>query len=249
MSFRRQSTYRGAMIAGTFTNFVWGFLLASVLRSVIGGGSVGGLTRTTATSFTFLAQGLIATSRMFGDMTLVAAVRSGDVATELQRPWDWSVYRLSSDLGQSLFSTLTRGMSIVVAGWVVYRLPLPTLSNGLAFGACAALAAVLASRLWTMAGLASFWLVDGTGVVQMVVGAATFGAGLMVPLQIYGASVRSVLYLLPFAGLVQGPIDVFLGLRGVGLVIAHQVIWIAILEVLLRFQLGAATRKLEVQGG
>jgi ABC-2 type transport system permease protein len=249
MSFRRQSTYRGAMVAGTFTNFVWGFLLASVLRSVIGAGSVGGLTRTTATSFTFLAQGLIATSRMFGDMTLVAAVRSGDVATELQRPWDWSTYRLSSDLGQSLFSTLTRGSSIVVAGWIVYRLPLPTLSNGLAFAGCTVLAAVLASRLWTMAGLASFWLVDGTGVVQMVVGAATFGAGLMVPLQIYGASVRSVLYLLPFAGLVQGPIDVFLGLRGVGLVIAHQVIWIAVLEALLRFELGAATRKLEVQGG
>ena len=131
MSFRRQSTYRGAMVAGTFTNFVWGFLLASVLRSVIGDGNVGGLTRTTATSFTFLAQGLIATARMFGDMTLVTAVRSGDVATELQRPWDWSAYRLSSDLGQSFFSTLTRGASIVVAGWVVYRLPLPAVSTDL----------------------------------------------------------------------------------------------------------------------
>lgn len=109
MSFRRQSTYRGAMVAGTFTNVVWGFLLASVLRSVIGNGDVGGLTKTTATSFTFLAQGLIATVRMFGDMTPVASVRSGDVATELQRPWDWSAFRLSSDLGQSLFSTLTRG--------------------------------------------------------------------------------------------------------------------------------------------
>jgi ABC-2 type transport system permease protein len=249
MSFRRQSTYRGAMIAGTFTNFVWGFLLASVLRSVIGSGSVGGLTRTTATSFTFLAQGLIATSRMFGDMTLVASVRSGDVATELLRPWDWSLYRLSSDLGQSVFSTLTRGASIITAGWVVYRLPLPTLTNGLAFVVCAVLAAVLASRLWTMAGIASFWLVDGTGVVNMVVGLATFGAGLIVPLQIYGDGVRRVLYLLPFAGLVQGPIDVFLGIRSVRAVVGLQVVWIVILEALLRQQLGAATRKLELQGG
>ena len=249
MSFRRQSTYRGAMVAGTFTNFVWGFLLASVLRSVIGTGNVGGLTRTTATSFTFLAQGLIATARMFGDSTLVASVRSGDVATELQRPWDWSAYRLSSDLGQSLFSTLTRGASIVVAGWVVYRLPLPALPNVLGLGACAVLSAALASRLWTMAGLASFWLVDGTGVVQMVVGAATFGAGLIVPLQIFGDAVRHVLYLLPFAGLVQGPIDVFLGLRSVTAVLSLQVVWIVLLEVALRIELGAATKKLEVQGG
>jgi ABC-2 type transport system permease protein len=249
MSFRRQSTYRGAMVAGTFTNFVWGFLLASVLRSVIADGSVGGLTRTTATSFTFLAQGLIATSRMFGDMNLVALVRSGDVATELQRPWDWSVYRLSSDLGQSLFSSVTRGSVIVISGWVVYRLPLPSLGHALAFVACAVLAAVLASRLWTMAGVASFWLVDGTGVVQMIVGVATFGAGLIVPLQIYGDGLRHVLYALPFSGLVQGPIDVFLGLRGVGAVVMHQLVWIAVLEVLLRVELAAATRKLEVQGG
>ncbi len=249
MSFRRQSTYRGAMVAGTFTNFVWGFLLASVLRSVIGDGNVGGLTRTTATSFTFLAQGLIATARMFGDMTLVTAVRSGDVATELQRPWDWSAYRLSSDLGQSFFSTLTRGASIVVAGWVVYRLPLPAVSNVAAFALCAVLSAVLASRVWTMAGLASFWLVDGTGVMQMVVGAATFGAGLILPLQIFGDGLRRILYLLPFAGLVQGPIDVFLGLRNLASVVVLQIVWIVILEVALRVELGAATKKLEVQGG
>lgn len=249
MSFRRQSTYRGAMVAGTFTNFVWGFLLASVLRSVIGDGNVGGLTKMTATSFTFLAQGLIATARMFGDLSLVASVRSGDVATELQRPWDWSAYRLSSDLGQSLFSTLTRGASIVVAGWVIYQLPLPAASSVLAFAACVVLSAVLASRLWTMAGLASFWLVDGTGVVQMVVGAATFGAGLIVPLQIFGDGIRQSLYLLPFAGLVQGPIDVFLGLRSVIAVLSLQLIWIVILELALRLELGAATKKLEVQGG
>lgn len=249
MSFRRQSTNRGALVAGTLTNFVWGFLLASVLRSVIGDGNVGGLTKTTATSFTFLAQGLIATARMFGDMTLVASVRSGDVATELQRPWDWSTYRLSSDLGQSLFSALTRGASIVVAGWVIYRLPIPALSEVLAFAACVVLSAVLASRLWTMAGLASFWLVDGTGVVNMVVGAATFGAGLIVPLQIFSDGIRQFLYLLPFAGLVQGPIDVFLGLRSVAAVLSLQVVWIVVLELTLRLELGAATKKLEVQRG
>lgn len=249
MSFRRQSTYRGAMVAGTFTNFVWGFLLASVLRSVIGTGSVGGLTKTTATSFTFLAQGLIATARMFGDTALMTSVRSGDVATELQRPWDWSAYRLSSDLGQALFSTVTRGASIVLAGWVIYRLPLPSVSNVAAFALCTVLSAVLASRLWTMAGLASFWLVDGSGVMQMLVGVATFGSGLIVPLQVFGDELRRFLYLLPFAGLVQGPIDVFLGLRSVVVVAVLQVVWIAILELALRVELGAATKKLELQGG
>jgi ABC-2 type transport system permease protein len=216
---------------------------------VIADANVGGLTKTTATSFTFLAQGLIATSRMFGDFSLVASVRSGDVATELQRPWDWSSYRLSSDLGQSVFSTLTRGASIVVAGWAAYRLPLPTSANALAFVPCVVLAAVLGSRLWTMAGVASFWLVDGTGVVQVVVAVATFAGGLVIPLQLLGPTLRSALGVLPFTGLVQGPVDVALGLERSGPVIAHQLIWIVILEVLLRFELRAACRRLEVQGG
>lgn len=249
MAFRRQSTYRGAMIAGGFTNLVFGFILASVLRSVLGGRAVGGLTSESATAFVFLSQGLIATVSLFGDFSLVAAVRNGDVAIELLRPWNWLMYRLSADLGKSVFQTLTRGIAIAVPGWIAYRLALPNLSLVLPFLVTVLLAVVLASQLWTLCGVASFWLVDGSGVMQLAVALAMVGSGLNLPLPLYPSWLQPVLYASPFSGLVQGPADVLLGLRSIVPVVAHQLVWILVLNVGLRIELRAAVSKLEIQGG
>ncbi len=249
MAFRRQSTYRGAMIAGGFTNLAFGFILASVLRSVLRSQPVGALTAETGTAFVFLAQGLIATVSLFGDFSLVAAVRSGDVAIELLRPWNWSMYRLSSDLGKAAFQTLTRAVAIIVPGWLVYQLPLPNAGRLFPFALTVVLAVVLASQIWTLCGVASFWLVDGSGVMQFAVVFAMVGSGLNLPLPLYPDWLQPVLYAAPFAGLVQGPADVLLGFRGVWPVIAHQFVWILIVGLALRVELRSAIRKLEIQGG
>jgi ABC-2 type transport system permease protein len=249
MSFRRQSTYRGAMLAGMFTNTVFGVIRAAVLRSAIAQSSVGGLTKTSVTAFVFVSQAMIAVTMLFGDFGLIALVKSGDVATELHRPWDWSMYRLSSDLGRSAFNLITRGLSIAALGWLIYRLRLPSGQAFVSFVLVALLAAVLASRIWTIGGLSSFWLIDATGVVQLIVSIATLSTGLLVPLQILPSSLRAVFHVLPFSGLIQGPVDVLLGLQSVGRVALHQVAWIIVFEILLRAQLKAATHKLELQGG
>jgi ABC-2 type transport system permease protein len=237
------------MIAGALTNVVFGFLRAAVLRTAMGNQVVGGMDRNAATGFVFLTQAMIAVTSLFGDMALIASVRSGDVATELHRPWDWSTYRLSYDLGKSTYQLISRSLLITMVGWVAYQLAVPPLDRVAWFLLTVFLAAVLASRIWTISGLSAFWVVDATGVVQFAVMAALFGTGLLVPLQILPASVESVLLVLPFASLVQGPADVVLGLRSPVVVIALQVMWIVILEVVLRVILRSATRKLEVQGG
>jgi ABC-2 type transport system permease protein len=237
------------MLAGMFTNTVFGVIRAAVLRSAIAESSVGGLTKTSATAFVFVSQAMIAVTSLFGDFGLIALVKSGDVATELHRPWDWSLYRLSSDLGRSLFNLITRGIAIAVTGWLLYHLTIPPLQHIASFVVAAILAAVLASRLWTISGVSAFWLIDASGVVQLIVSIAMLGTGLLIPLQVLPAGLHDFFRVLPFAGLVQNPVDVLLGLQGVGSVVVHQLFWIVILEVLLRTQLRAATRKLEVQGG
>jgi ABC-2 type transport system permease protein len=249
LSFRRFSFYRGAMLAGAFTNIVFGFIRAGVLRSAVGDSITNGLTQTNATQLVFLSQALIATTMLFGDYSLIALVKSGDVATELHRPWDWSIYRLASDLGRSAYQTITRSLLITVVGWLAYQLPIPSVDRILLFLFSCILAAVLASRLWTIAGLAAFWLVEATGVMQVGVAIGMFGTGLLVPLQVFPDGVAEILRLLPFASLLQGPVDIPLGLRGVGPILALQVFWIIVLEALLRIELRAAVRKLEVQGG
>ncbi len=237
------------MFAGMFTNFVFGVIRAGVLRSAIGTSTVNGLTRTSATAFVFVSQAMIAVTSLFGDFGLVNMVKSGDVATELHRPWDWSVYRLSTDLGRSAFQAATRGISIAAAGWLLYRLAVPPVDRLGAFAVVAALAAMLASRIWTIGGMCAFWLVDATGVVQFFVALAMLSTGLIVPLQIFPDRLAAILSYSPFASLIQRPADVLLGQRGVLPVVALQLLWIAVLELVLRIELRAATRKLELQGG
>ena len=176
-------------------------------------------------------------------------MRTGEVAVDLVRPWDWSTFRLASDLGRSAFATVSRGLVIALAGWLAYRYPLPTSPRMVAFLIVLVAAAALASRLWTIAGLVGFWVVDASGVVQFAVVGASLFSGVLLPLSLYPDGLAHVLRLLPFAGLVQGPTEVFLGASSVWGVLAHQVAWIALLEGVLRVELRAAMRKLEVQGG
>jgi ABC-2 type transport system permease protein len=237
------------MIAGALTNVAFGFIRVGVLRSAMGDTVVSGMDRDAATAFVFLTQAMIAVTSLFGDFALIGSVRDGQVATELHRPWDWSAYRLSADLGKSAYQLITRGLLIAVIGWLAFRLSIPSIDRLLWFALTVSLAAVLASRLWTISGLSAFWVVDATGVMQLAVMIALFGTGLLVPLQMLPAVAESVLRVLPFASLVQGPADVLLGLRQPAGVIGLQIMWIVILEIVLRRILRSAVRKLEVQGG
>jgi ABC-2 type transport system permease protein len=249
LTFGQYSTYRGATVAGIFTNTVFGFILASVVRGAIGDRTIGGLDRSHAALFTFTAQSMLMVISAFGDQQLAARVRSGEVATELHRPWDWSSYRLAADLGRSFYYALARGVPPFALGWVVYRFPLPHVGRFLLFFVAVALAAVLASRWWTAVGLTSFWLIDGSGVVQLATVATMASSGAIVPLNLFPPWLQDIMRVLPFSGMLQRPIEVLLGLSSLPKVIAFQLVWIAAFEVLLRFELRTASKRLVIQGG
>ncbi len=249
LSFRRYSTYRGAAFAGVFTNTVFGFVLASILRAAVGDRTVGGLDRDDVTLFTFAAQGMLAVVNAFGDFELANRVLSGEVATELHRPVDFASFKLANDVGRSGFNALARGIPPFVIGWIAFRFELPGPSRVASFLMAIAVAVVLSSRLWTIVGLVSFWLTDGNGVVQMMVLVVSTFGGVLIPLQFFPDSMVRVLEVLPFAALVQLPVDVYLGFRNVGAVLVVQSGWVVTLELVLRWELRLALRKLEIQGG
>ncbi|MGD9703788.1 MAG: ABC-2 family transporter protein [Acidimicrobiia bacterium] len=103
-SFRRQSTYRAAMVAGIFTNAVFGVILASVLLAAFEGRrEINGLDAVAAVMITFITQGLLLVTASFGWTELSDRVRTGDIATDLQRPVDVSLYWMAMFLGASAF--------------------------------------------------------------------------------------------------------------------------------------------------
>ena len=267
-TFRQFSTYRLAAIAGLIANCTFGLIMAVTFRAALlgraeleraglsaGGGAAAarsildGLTAQSIVTYTFACQAIAMVVTAFGDYALSNRVRSGDIATDLGRPIDFSLFRLAHDLGRSAFHFLARGLSVMTVGWVAFRYPLPHAMAVVKFVPLMFLAAAIASRLWTMIGLASFWMRDGTGAVQLMVIFVAFGTGGHLPLQFYPTALKQVLRLLPFASMMGLPCGVLVGAESFVRVGALQLAWLVVLELALRLELQRARFRLELNGG
>src|SRR5688500_8900772 len=94
-TFRRVTTYRGATFAGVVTNTVFGFILTYVLLAVFRErGTVGGFDATDAATFVFVTQGMLMVVGIFGNFEIAERIRTGDVAVDLCRPYDFQVWWL-----------------------------------------------------------------------------------------------------------------------------------------------------------
>ena len=251
-SFRRQSTYRAALVAGVFTNAVFGVILASVLLAAYDGrDEINGLSPSGAVTITFITQGLLLVTAAFGWLEITDRVRRGDVATDLQRPVDFSAYWMAMFVGASGFSVIGRGIPPFVLGGLVFDLQLPTsVATWFGFALTVVGAAFVASRWWFLVSLSAFWLVgDARGIIQMAAAVQLFASGTTIPLQFFPDAIGNLLLLTPFAAMAQLPAQVFLGETSAVVVVGAQVGWTVVLHVLGLLVLGRATRKLVIDGG
>src|SRR5205823_12885495 len=100
--------------------------------------------------------------------------------------------------------------------------------------------------------LTAFWFIDYRGVNGLSLMAAFLFSGFVVPLAMWPDGVREVMTVLPFAAMVAIPVDILLGkLQGTDLLaaLALQAFWAVAMLAAGRLVLGAALRKLVIQGG
>jgi len=252
--FGRYAAYPGATWAGIFTNTFFGFLIAYALLAVFDQrDSVGSYDARDAVTYTWLAQGMLMTIYIWGWFEVALRVRSGDVATDLQRPLDFQLYWLAQDLGRAGYHALFRGVPPFLVGALVFDVLVPgDPVVWLAFTASLVLAVVVSFAFRFLFNLAAFWLLDyrGAGVLAMV--ASTFFSGQIVPLAFFPDWLETLAWALPFAAMVQAPIEVWLGhAQGAELVglLGLQALWAVILLGAGRAVLAAGMRKLVIQGG
>jgi ABC-2 type transport system permease protein len=252
--FRRYAAYPGATWAGVFTNTFFGFLIAYALLAVFEQrDSVGSYDAQDAVTYTWLAQGMLMTVYLWGWFEVALRVRSGDVATDLQRPLDFQAYWLAQDLGRAVYHALFRGVPPFLLGALVFDVLVPgDPVVWVAFTASLALSVVVSFAFRFLFNLAAFWLLDyrGAGVLAMV--ASTFLSGQIVPLAFFPDWLETLAWALPFAAMVQAPIEVWLGhaegLELAGL-LALQAVWAVLLLGVGRLVLALGMRKLVIQGG
>ena len=100
--------------------------------------------------------------------------------------------------------------------------------------------------------MSAFWIVDVRGPNQLGMLTAHFLCGAFIPIVFFPGWLEGLCRVLPFAYMVQVPIEIWLGQHtGTDLlaVLAIQLLWLAALVALGRLVLARAVHRVVVQGG
>lgn len=252
-TYARVSTYRSATVAGVFTNTVFGFLLAYILLAVYRDRTVvGGFDAIDAVTFTFVAQGMLMVLGMFNDTEIADRISTGDVVVDLQRPYDHQAWWAGVSYGKAAYYVVFRGVPPFLVGATVFHLRLPSLLGAAAFVVSVALAVGVAFGWRYLLQLTAFWLLDVRGANQLGWLAAQFLSGAFLPIVFFPDWLETTARALPFASMLQLPVEIWLGrYDGVEVlgVFALQVAWAAALVLAGRYVMARAVRRVVVQGG
>jgi len=253
--FRRYSSYRLAILAGVFTNSVFGFIRVSVLSAAIAtaGGSIAAYSAREVSTYVWLGQALLAPIALFVWTDIADRVKTGEIAVDLSRPVDLQLGWWLRDLGRAAFVFPARGLPPLLVGALTVGLALPRSWTALPLGLLSVTLGISISfALRFMINLIAFWTLDIRGFVGLYFVLIGPLCGLFVPVHMFPESLRAVINVLPFPWMFQAPIDVLSGrvLNWDALhVIVIQAAWLVVLLVLGRMVLWRATLRLVVQGG
>ena len=248
--FRRQSTYRGALVAGVTANVFFGvFRSAAFVALYRQRSQAGGLDLSDALTYVWVIQtqfGVVFTPWMW---EWPEAVRSGAFVTELLRPGDVFGRRLALDLGRASFMHLVRGMPMLLIPGLFYDLRLPTTVVGWAATAVTFLLAIVAAfELRFLVGAVSFWSPDFRGWWSVSFGFVWLFAGVVVPVEMFPGLLRLFGQYGPLSAIFVAPVRV-IGGRDVLVTLLAQLLWAAVIGVACRRLMGRAERMMVISGG
>jgi ABC-2 type transport system permease protein len=253
-SFRRATTYRSSYVAGILTNAFFGVLRSFVYIGVYGaGGAVAGFTLQDAISYTWVTQALISVGAGWVfSRDLMISIRTGDVVTDLSRPWNFYGYWLSLSLGERGFNLLVRGSLTYLIGVLYYGAHVPSPAELLAFAAAIGLALLLSFAFNFIVNISAFWLLENSGVTMMANVMLSFFSGFLLPIAFFPPALAAVARALPFQAITGLPAQIFLGqIAGPALAgaLLLQLFWLAVLAGVGLAMLRAAVKKVVIQGG
>ncbi len=135
-------------------------------------------------------------------------------------------------------------------GALFFPLALPgDVTTWVAFSVAVVLAWVVGFAIRFLVALSAFWMIDGTGMVQMSWFVGWFCSGMMLPLNVFPGVFGDVVRALPWSSILQAPADVLLGEADPLGTYAFQAAWAVALLAAGRLLQSVATRRVVVQGG
>ena len=180
-------------------------------------------------------------------------VRSGKIANELLRPYDYQFYNLAIAAGGSVSNLLTSGMPLLLLYVFVFKAgsALSVLS-ALAFALSIALGFLVRFSWNYIICSATFYIENTWGLSVASAYLTHLFSGAIIPLPLVPEPFWSIIRYSPFASMVYTPVGIGCGIiRGERILIslAVQLGWTTILALAGRFLFNRATRVITLHGG
>jgi ABC-2 type transport system permease protein len=256
---QRQLAYRQANLAGLATNLFFGALRAYVLialyaaRGAATQANIGGYSLTDAITYTALSQSMLRAAQMFGWQDLMRTIRSGEIASDLSKPFDYYFFWLAQDWGANIVHLIVRGAPILLLYALVTPMVWPAnVNTALAFALSITLAMLLSFAWRFCLNIIALWTVDALGLARLGFTVANFLSGTYLPVTFFPPWLKALAYWTPFPSMIETPVEIWLGIvRGPAAEAAiwQQIAWLIVLYAVGRLMLAAGTRKLVIQGG
>jgi len=253
-ALQRQLAYRTENIAGLFTNVFFGYLRAAVLLAIYQNtNNIGGYDPQAAVTYAWITQALIMVVALWGWWDIELTIRSGDVVSDLAKPFSYVGFWLARDLGRAAYFVVFRGAPILVAGQLLFGLHWPSsVWAWLLFAISLLLAVMVSFGFRFLLNVSAFWTTDARGLGSIALAAVTFLGGFVVPIRYFPDWLQPLALGLPFASITQTPSDLFVErVQGADVVgpMALQLVWAVVMLVAAQLTTLLATRRVVIQGG
>ena len=180
-------------------------------------------------------------------------VYEGTIGTELLRPVDFVLYIICTAQWRVCIFYFMEGNSGFFHSFFILRGVGPAgAGEFLLFLISVLLALVILFYVEFMVGLASFYTLSMFGMAFTKTAVLSILSGGVVPLALFPEGVARVFGLLPFAGMVSVPLNIFLGKYGLEECMGYmglQIFWCIVMGALAHLLYHMVIRKVIVQGG
>ena len=245
--------YRAAALAGVATQFAFGWIRMEIFVAVLTKAAAPALSLRQTTDYIWLGQAFLMLLFTWRVPALREAVRSGALGIELLRPVDCYGFWYAQSLARVLVPCALRALPMLAICLATGLLHPPvSIEAGLWTAISLAMAFLLSTALAMMVSTAALWLVAGDGMAALVPGFLWSLSGVIVPLAFLPDWLRTVAEALPFAGLIDTPLRLYIGAitpdQAAGPLL-RQALWTVALIALGWAAVQRGLRQAEIAGG
>jgi ABC-2 type transport system permease protein len=247
-------SYRGATLLDVAGSLVSVAALYYLWRAVFSAQDhVGRIDWAEMQTYVLLSASLNGCVEATAQVSMVTAVRSGQITVDFLRPISFLRMQLAQTVGRVLVEgTIRSGATILVGPLLIHGSPPCSKLAGALFVASAFLALAVMFFINFLTAMFCFWIVDAKGLLWAQSAIVRAFSGMLVPLTLFPDWLRRLAEVLPFRSVSYTPVAIYLGMiRGpaVFTALGHQIVWLLILVALIHVLWPHGMRALVIHGG